>query len=159
MVKRTCRSGDCLVCPIQTHTLRTGRIVADKIRSLPQKLRAWAYFLDELTDRVTYRYGWLRINVDVSGSHRLHTFSVNWNDADSYGYIRITYLPLLLLRCAYIAHLATISYNKRLPRAERVNFGEGIRRFICCDLCDIQHVKFSREMTILVLKPFGLQFT
>ena len=25
-------------------------------------------------------------------------------------------------------------------------------------LCDIQHVKFSREMTSLVLKPFGLRF-
>ena len=54
--------------------------------------------------------------------------------------------------------LATIAYNKRLQRAESVNFDVGIRRFICCDLCDIQDVKFSREITSLVLKPFGLQF-
>ena len=38
------------------------------------------------------------------------------------------------------------------------NFDVESRRFICCDLCDIQHVKFSREMTSLGLKPFGLQF-
>ena len=61
-------------------------------------------------------------------------------------------------KCAYIAHLATIAYNKRLPRAEMVNFDVVIRRFICCDLCGIQHVKCSREMTSLFLKPFGVQF-
>ena len=29
------------------------------------------------------------------------------------------------------SHLATIVYNKRLSRAERINFDVGIRRFIC----------------------------
>ena len=61
-------------------------------------------------------------------------------------------------RCAYIAHLATIAYIKRLQRAERVNIDVGIKRLICYDLCDIQHVKFSREVTSLVLKQFGLRF-
>ena len=58
-----------------------------------------AYFLDELTDTVTYIYGWLRINEDVSGSQRLDTFSVNWHDADRYGYIRITDLQLPSATC------------------------------------------------------------
>ena len=54
--------------------------------------------------------------------------------------------------------LATIVYNKRLSKVERVNFDVGIRHFICYALCDIQHVKFSRKRTSLVLKPFGLLF-
>ena len=69
--------------------------------------------------------------------------------------------PFILTRrpiCTFNAHLATIVYNERLSRTERVNFDVGFRRFICYNLCDIQHVKFSREMTSLVLKPFGSQF-
>ena len=50
-----------------------------------------------------------------------------------------------------------LDYNKRLPRAERVNIDVGIKLCICYDLCDIKHVKFSREMTSLVLKSFGLR--
>ena len=54
----------------------------------------------------------------------------------------------------YIAHLDTTVYDKRLSRVERVNFDVQLRlrRFICYYLCDIQHVKFSPEMTSLVLK-------
>ena len=59
--------------------------------------------------------------------------------------------------CLYCSH-GFMVYNERLSRAERVNFDVGIRRFIFYDLCDIHHVRFSREITSLVLKPFGLQF-
>ena len=65
---------------------------------------------------------------------------------------------LFQTRRSRFAYTATIAYIKRLPRAERVNIGVGIKRFTCYDLCDIQHVKLSREMTSLVLKQFGLRF-
>ena len=67
-------------------------------------------------------------------------------------------VPLFQTRRPRCAYIATIAYIKRLPRAERVNIDVGIKRFTFYDLCDIQHVKFSREMTSLVLEPFGLRF-
>ena len=57
-----------------------------------------------------------------------------------------------------IAHLDTIVYNKTLSRAKRVHFDVGSIHFICYDLYDNQHVKFSREMTSYVFKPFVLPF-
>ena len=45
-----------------------------------------------------------------------------------------------------------IPYNKILSRAKRVHFDEGVIHFICYDLCDIQHVKFSRKKDKLSLQ-------
>ena len=59
-----------LLCPSHTHTLRIGRIVADKNGNLPQNLRARLNLFINLRIQLpidTDRYGWLRINAVVSG--------------------------------------------------------------------------------------------
>ena len=67
-------------------------------------------------------------------------------------------VPLFQTRRPRCAYNATIAYINGLPKAERVNIAVRIKRVTCYDICDIQHVKFSREMTRTVLTPFGLRF-
>ena len=69
--------------------------------------------------------------------------------ADWFGIQRFTTI------IAYIAHLATIAYDKRLSRAERVSFDVDIDVLYAAIYVIFS---ISRKTSSLVLKPYGLHF-